>query len=160
MVRSWPAVIPAGRGYVTDILPRAVMDNHDYRPVLDGLDDDVIIAEWDIAFGLEDIERFAAACEAEPGKARVAPYRLYPASTGLASPVWAHRDIDGTWISDGEPACDLFGFGLVYLPLAIVRQHLTDTHGAVSDDTFSRWHHRRYGPTAVQWDVRLTHLHY
>jgi hypothetical protein len=75
-IRTWPERIPPFRGYVVDMMERAVMDT-DYFPVLAALDTDTVIIEWDLAVSLEDMLAFTAACEADPGTVRVAPYRLY-----------------------------------------------------------------------------------
>lgn len=162
-IRTWPERIPPGRSYVVDSLPRVIMAGHDYAPVLAGLDGDTVIVEWDMAVSREDIARFTLFCQAEPGRVHVAPYKLYPVSTNLPGPVWAHRRAAGghPWIAEGMPYCDLFGFGLIYLPNAIVRKYLATDPGMVSDGRFSRWHHAAgLGPVPVHWDVRPVHLHY
>jgi len=166
--RTWPASIPPGRSYVTDQLPRIVMDG-DYRPVLASLEQDTVITEWDLAVSLEDMLAFTAACEADPGTVRVAPYRLYHRKRdGQPVPVWAHQSawhyapLTGRHIGDGEPACDWFGLGLAYLPLAVVQKFLASGPARpVTDKTFSQWHHDAgLGPVPVEWGVRPVHLHY
>lgn len=162
-VRTWPERIPPGRSYVVDGLPRIEMSGHDYGPVLAQLDGDTVIVEWDIAVSAEDKARFEDFCLMTPGKVQVAPYRLYPVSTNLPWPVWAHRLNwkNPPWIVQGEPYCDLFGFGLVYLPHAVVGSYLVTDPGVVSDARFSQWHHAAgLGPVPVHWDVRAVHLNY
>ena len=162
-VRTWPERIPPGRSYVVDGLPRITMRDHDYAPVLGQLDGDTIIAEWDIAVSFEGIARFTEVCEARPERVHVAPYRLYPASTNSVEPVWAHRRVgrNPPWIAEGEPECDLFSFGLVYLPHLVVSKYLATDPGVSGDARFSQWHHNAgLGPVPVCWDVRPIHLHY
>ena len=54
-IRTFPAKIPDNRSYVVDNIPVVYMDKN-YLVVLENLIDDTIIVEWDIAFGLEDVE--------------------------------------------------------------------------------------------------------
>lgn len=162
-IRTWPAVITPDimqRACVSDNTRRVFMDR-DYAPVLAGLADDTVILEWDIAASLEDRQRFAAYVARAPGRIHVAPYRLYPASTGLPAPVWAHRTADLAWIPLRQSWCDLFGLGLAYIPLEIARAFSASCPGRADDTTFSQWHHRQgLGPVPVHWDVRPVHLHY
>lgn len=139
------------------------MSGHNYLPVLEQLDGDTVIAEWDIAFDFVDMAWFTARCLEDPERVRVAPYRLFPESTNLPAPVWAHRRVGRNpgWITDGEQECDLFSFGLVYLPHTVVSKYLATSPETTSDDLFSRWHHRAgLGPVPVAWDVHAVHLHY
>jgi hypothetical protein len=139
------------------------MTDYNYVPVLEQLDGDTVIAEWDIAVSREDIGRFTLFCQAAPELVRVAPYRLYPRSTNLPEPVWAHRRVgrNPPWIAENEPVCDLFSFGLVYLPHAVVSKYLATNPETTGDALFSQWHHGQgLGPVPVAWDVRPTHLHY
>lgn len=165
-VRTWPAVIPEDRAYVVDSLPRITMDSYNYVPVLEQLaasGENTVVIEWDLAVSHEDRERFTARCEALPDCVQVAPYRLYPVSTNLPEPVWAHRHAARRppWIGEDDPECDLFGFGLVYLPHAVVTRHLATGPESTGDAVFSAWHHREgLGPVPVSWDVRPVHLHY
>ena len=162
-VRTWPERIPPGRSYVVDGIPKILMSGHDYAPVLAQLDGDTVIVEWDLAVSPEDIRAFENWCEIDPEEVHVAPYRLYPVSTGLPAPVWAHRRVGraSPWITKGDAECDLFGFGLVYLPLAVVRRHLDAKLGVTGDARFSQWHYGAgLGPVQVHWDVRPIHLHY
>lgn len=165
-VRTWPAKIPLGRAHVVDLLPRIEMDSYNYVPVLEQIADggeDTVIVEWDIAVSFEDRQRFTEICECSPDRVHVAPYRLYPVSTNLPEPVWAHRNANRhpPWIAKYDLECDLFGFGLVYLPHAIVAKYLATSPETTGDAIFSQWHHReRLGPVLVSWDVRPVHLHY
>lgn len=163
-IRTFPAEIPPGRSYVVDGLQRVLMDGYNYVPVFEQLDDDTVIVEWDLALSPDDMAKFTWHCMTQPNRAHVAPYRLYPRSTALPDPVWAHRQAipaGGGWVSDGDPVCQLFGFGLVYLPLGLVRSYLATRPDVTGDSEFSRWHHEHgHGPVPIHWDVRPVHLHY
>ena len=162
-VRTWPTRIPKGRAYVDDLLPKIEMTDYNYVPVLEQLDGDTVIVEWDVAVSREDIALFALLCQLERDQVRVAPYRLYPISTNLPDVVWAHRRFGRLpqWITEGEPYCDLFGFGLVYLPHAVVSKYLETKPEVTGDAIFSQWHHAQgLGPVPVTWDIRPVHLHY
>jgi hypothetical protein len=164
-VRTWPAKIPKDRAHVVDGLEQIVMNDYNYVPVLEQLDGGggTVIIEWDLAVSFEDKERFTRICEGHPKVVHVAPYRLYPRSTNLPKPVWAHRDAgrNPPWISEYDSWCDLFSFGLVYLPHAIVREYLASEPETTGDTLFSQWHHRTgHGPVHVHWAVRPVHLHY
>jgi hypothetical protein len=148
---------------VVDGLPRIEMSGHNYLPVLEQLDGDTVIVEWDLAVSREDTARFTAACQASPGRVRVAPYKLYPISTNLQAPVWAHRRVgrNPPWITPADQECDLFGFGLAYLPHMIVKEYLETGPEVSSDALFSQWHHTvKLGPVPVCWDVQPVHLHH
>lgn len=155
-----------GRAYVVDLLPRIEMRDWNYVPVLQQIAEsgqDTVIVEWDLAVSFEDRGQFTEHCLSDPNRVRVAPYRLYPESTRLPKPVWAHRHTgrNPPWIIWGDNSCDLFSFGLVYLPHAIVSRYLATKPEVTSDALFSQWHHREgLGPVPVAWDVRPVHLHY
>lgn len=173
LVRSWPAVVPEGRSYVQDGIERLVMDRYDYR-ILADVDDDILLLEWDIAVGLDDLERLIERCQSESWRVQVAPYRIYQSLSGRSyyfHPLWAHRRYEGTptegttrIIQVSDLTCHLFGFGCVYLPRNLVRKFLdwyppTDHF---DDVAFSSWHYI-YGPdpeVPVHWDVAAVHLHY
>lgn len=162
-IRTYPPMVhpeDLGRAFIVDTIPHVYMDRN-YVPVFQGLTASTAIVEWDIALSAEDRDRFIGHVEARPGRVHVAPYRLYPVSTGLSEPVWAHRTADLAWIPEGQPWCNLFGLGLAWIPLAITRAFL-DTGPQLADDTaFSQWHHQAgLGPVPVHWDVRPVHLHY
>ena len=177
-IRSWPAVIPAGRAYVQDDLERLVLADYDYTP-LGAIDDDVIVLEWDMAVSHEDRLAFEAICRDAPAQVHVAPYRLY---LRYRAPCWAHRRVNAAgveaWVDEGEAVCDYFSFGLTYLPHALIDQFLAApapergrppflplnrlTDCRFHDQTFSVWH-RWHGPQTrvpIAWDVRPVHLHY
>lgn len=171
LVRSWPRQTPAGRNYVVDDAPRLVNDNYDYRGLVE-LDDDVIQLDWDTAISREDLETFAALARLAPIRVLVAPVLVYPDSRrGLFRPVWNLRRYEGDtlrYVTEWEPTCHLFGFGMVYLPRDLLvgfadtfAEQLTDGSIRFDDTGFAAWHHRVVDPeTAIAWQVRPVHLHY
>lgn len=157
LLRSWPATIPHGRAHVEDDIPKLVIDGYDYGP-LRTLEQDVLLLEWDIAVGQEDLRAFARRAAARSDDVLVAPYRLYPDGTDLPEPVWAHRRNYLTFVDEDEPDCWMFGFGMVYLPKHLVAAF----DGPIFDDgRFSEWHAQKVGkPVPIAWDVRPVHLNY
>lgn len=144
------------------------MDDHDYR-CLDAIDDDVLLLEWDIAVGREDLAEFAARAAAAPDRVLVAPYRLYFfASERERPPVWAHRRYEGTpetgslrHATPADETCHLWGLGMTYLPRAVVRRFLDAWPGHFSDVSLSGWHYRNVEQDVpITWDIRPVHLHY
>lgn len=175
LVRSWPTTIPEGRAYVVDDIPKFMMGGEespefDYRGLLD-LDDDVVLIEWDIAVGGEDLVLFMARAKAEPDQVRVAPYLLYRGGRDGRPqiPFYCHR-IRGpgarSWATREDTHCQMFGFGLVYLPAALLRAFVAqmDPKSHFGDSEFSRWHMRHAPPhlraVPIDWDLKLVHLHY
>jgi hypothetical protein len=161
--RTWPSTIPDGRNYVVDRLPKAYMkDNTSYEQVLTNLYESSVLVEWDIVIDPDIVRVFNFHIDSAPDTVHVAPYRLYPTSTKLEHTVWAHRAFKygiSYWIDAGEVRCDLFSFGLVYIPYEIVQS--APKEALRNDDVFSNWYHREYGlRTPVHWDVRPIHLHY
>jgi hypothetical protein len=172
LIRSFPATIPAGRAYVVDDMPRHLMHDYDYRWLGD-VDDDVLLLEWDIAVGAEELEAFVAAVAAEPKRVRVAPYRIHESLTGKTyhcHPLWAHRrylnqDRNTRFIVGPEDeTCHLFGFGMTYLPRHLIRGFMAWRPGLPFGDTeFSGWHYmfnRDDREVVVDWSVHVVHLHY
>lgn len=177
LLRSWPATIPpAGahgpvRAHVVDGLDRLVMEDFDYRCLAD-VDDDVLLIEWDLAVGAEDLDEMICRCRAAPEKVRVAPYRLYMSQSGLphpTGPLWAHRRYEGDpqtgstrFVRPTDPACHLFGLGLTYLPRWVIAGICADWDGYVNDTNLSSWHYRNAPDVEVpiEWDIRPVHLHY
>jgi hypothetical protein len=172
LLRSWPARIPEGRNYVTDSIDRLVISNHDYRP-LGGIDDDVLLLEWDIAVDLEQLQAFAERARERTGRVLVAPYRIPADLYHLPAPCWAHRRWDGTGqgtvvpegarpVETGDATCNLFGLGMCYLPRALVRRFLADGYAThFGDKEFSMWHYQRVTrDVPIMWAVRPVHLNY
>lgn len=168
LVRSWPAVVPEDRPHVVDGIDRFIMDRYDYRQLGD-VGDDVVLIEWDLALDRPDLERFMQRAADNPEQVRVAPYLLYPASTGKREPHYCHkiRVGDNRWVTGPEdPVCQMFGFGLVYLPRVLILKFLETLirNRRFSDVTFSHWHWRRAPrvnrDVPIDWDVRPVHVHY
>lgn len=172
IVRSWPRVIPEGRNYVVDQIPRLIIENHDYKP-LAAIDDDLLLIEWDIAVGQEDLRHFAAHAAEDPDRVLVAPYRIYADAYNLPADIWAHRRWDGTGagtisptgavpVATGDPVCNLFGLGMVYLP-RVIHQEFADLAKSshFGDTQISMWHYQFVAEDVpICWDVRPVHLHY
>lgn len=169
-IRTYPrggrcGIQRADRSWIIDHTCRPIEMDRDYRPVLAELRADSVIMEWDIAASCEDRARFAAACLESPGQVRVAPYRVYPVSTGLARSEWVHRrlTVNGgqRWVDEGEASCDWFGLGMTYLPLQLARRCLAETVGYLDDAAISRWHCEAVAaPVPIDWSCRPVHLHY
>ena len=169
LLRSWPATVPPGRAYVHDAVPRLVMRDYDYR-ILGDVDDDVLLIEWDLAIGKDDLVEFADRARATPDRVLVAPYRLYAYSSDRdrPAPVWAHRRYIGTpetgqlvHVAEGDPVAHLWGLGLTYLPRQVIAAFLAAWSGDVSDGSMSGWHYRNVEPgVPITWDIRPVHLHY
>jgi hypothetical protein len=172
LIRSWPRHVPDGRSYVVDGADRWVMDNCDYRPLFETVDDDVLLLEWDIAVSKEDVTHFAALAAKDPGRVLVAPYRIYYERL-LPEPVWAHRRWGGeprgmahpagaTPVTTGAATCNLFGLGMVYLPRDLMRA-CADARwsNSIGDVQFSMWHHAHVErDVPICWDVHPVHLNY
>lgn len=176
LVRSWPAQIPEGRAHVVDDIPRFIMGQpgdrqFDYRRLVE-LDDDVVLIEWDIAVGGEQLATFMARAKADPDQIRVAPYKLYRRASrqhGGQIPFYVHRirtQAARSWTKPGDTHCQMFGFGLIYLPQTLIRAFVAqmDPASHFGDSEFSRWHmrnapaHLRNVP--IDWDCEAVHLHY
>lgn len=175
LVRSWPHNIPEGRAYVVDDIPKFIMGGpgatqYDYRGLAD-LNDDVVLIEWDIAVGGLELARFMERAKAEPDRVRVAPYHLYRGGRNGRSPLlpfYCHRvraPGTKTWVKGPtDTHCNMFGFGLVYLPRDLIRRFVAQLPAAskFGDTEFSRWHMRnaKHRDVPIDWDVPLVHLHY
>lgn len=125
------------------------------------------LIEWDMAISREDKEQWEQIVPRYGEDfVQVAPYRLYPKSTGLDEIVWAHRTKlmvpEETWILEGEPFCDSFSFGMVWLPMPLVRAFKpAPSDPRFTDVNFSIWHQQNVlQRVPVHWQVRPTHLHY
>lgn len=172
LIRTVPSTIPENRHYVIDSIDRVPIQNYDMH-FLTEYDDDVILLEWDIAVGKHDIFNFIQHCLAAPNLVHVAPYPLYPESLDeLVAPVWAHREMTNPmplqlrWIDYGEPVCDIFSTGMIFLPRHIIRlmgqsDDLITWHHNINDSKLAFWYYHEYGiKVPVHWDVRPIHLHY
>jgi len=170
LIRSWPFSVPPGRAHVDDSIERLVIDNYGYQP-LNRIDDDVLLLEWDIAVERGELRTFARLARETPDSVIVAPYRLYYPE--LPQPVWAHRKWDGNppganhpegarHVLSGDPFCNLFGLGMIYLPRKIVRAFFEARYSThVGDVEFSMWHYRNVSQRVpIAWNVRPVHLNY
>jgi len=185
LVRSWPAVVPENRPHIVDGMDRVLIDKYDYRPLAD-LNDDVLLIEWDIAVGREEILHFAEHAEREPDRVLTAPYKLYRDSNYRDH--WPDPDNPWVWMLNhwvgegsrpngaqgetipgtqtlmpqvGDPTCNGFGFGLVYLPRDLIRAFVATGPEHFGDVSFSVWHHNNVRPDVpICWHVRPVHLHF
>jgi hypothetical protein len=86
----------------------------------------------------------------------------------LDAAIWAHRREPGNVpVTPADPVCHRFGFGMVYLPRALLAAFADDwlahnPYGNLTDETFSGWHYQIQTDPDVPicWDVRPVHLHY
>lgn len=157
---------------MVDDVERLVIDNHHYGPLAD-VDDDVLLLEWDIAVGQEELRHFASRAAKTPDRVLVAPYRIYADVYNLPADVWAHRAWNGDGVGtispngalpvrDGAPSCNLFGLGMVYLPRTVIQAYFKTCWGAQFGDTqFSMWHYQHIArEVPIAWEVRPVHLNY
>ena len=99
---------------------------------------DLVILEQDLVPSCEQLEAF----EACPYEVCVQAYRIYPCSTRLPNPVYAHRVKDSSreppfrWIEDGEEWADRWGLGLARISENVCRDFPLDRFYGDS-----RWHH-------------------
>jgi hypothetical protein len=172
LLRSWPRTIPDNRSYVVDDIERLVIDNHHYGPLAD-IDDDVLLLEWDIACGQEELLQFASHARINPDQVLVAPYRIYADTYHLPCDIWAHRTWNGDGagtviphgaqpVRDGAATCNLFGLGMAYLPRAIHRTFASVAWSSQFGDTqFSMWHYQHVAQDVpIAWEVRPVHLNF
>lgn len=175
LVRSWPIDPPEDHPQIFDDCELVYIDAVDYTPLLQ-LNDNVLHLDWDVAVGRNELRAFAAKCKAEPELVRVAPTMNYvtrhfrsrknfPTTTQWM--VWKQTGGGRESINPGDPACDYFAFGMVYLPLWALKQYKTDCpRERFYDQSFSKWHfkyHGGYGTSPgvpVEWDTHAVHLNY
>lgn len=171
LIRSFPATVPEGRAYVADDAERHLNAGYSYRGLV-AYGDDLIHLDWDMAVGREDLEHFAEHARRNPDRPLVGPQRVDVGDgrRHLTAPLWNMRSYDGDrlrHVERGDPTCDLFGFGLVYLPGKWLRafedqwRPELDAGTIRFDDTgFAGWIYRQIGPSPICWDVHPVHLHY
>lgn len=156
IVRSFPKVVPPGRAYVQDDLERFYMSEYDYQPLADFAgDDDIVLLEWDIAVSRYDLGMFIGRAHVHAGP-MVAPYDLTRPGT------WPHWRVQGSEvrrIHKGEPECEYFGLGLVYLPNYVLKEY--PVGHPMTDGTLSRWFQssEHAQPVPIDWGTTVTHLH-
>jgi hypothetical protein len=61
---------------VDDLIERLVITNHDYARLRE-LEDDIVLLEWDVAVGREELRDFMIRARTFPNDVLVAPYRIY-----------------------------------------------------------------------------------
>lgn len=174
IIRSWPSpdqAVAATRPRVIDDCERIyVPAANSYRELLT-VGTDFIHLDWDVAVGRNELRAFAAKCHAESAKVRVAPYQGYLDYGWLRHRSDADTSFWNLWriegeqrfpVRTGEPFCNLFGFGFVYIPYKIFRAYAdTVKDGVIRDIGFGYWYWETTGqPVPVEWDVRTVHLHY
>lgn len=149
------------------------MDGYDYA-VLADVGDDVLLIEWDLAVGAEELVAFARRAVAEPDRVLFAPYRLYPGCSIKAPGVgpqwaaWRYRGNDQRnggleQVQPGDLTAHVTGLGMVYLPEKLIRRYLAerDPSWGFSDIAFCGWHYRTIArDIALDWSARPVHLHY
>jgi hypothetical protein len=171
LVRSFPEEVPAARNYVVDDAERLLNRDQDYRGLVD-FGEDLIHLDWDVAVAREDLEAFAKRARANPAQVLVAPYLIYPSPVrfGLQSPVWScKRYLPGNQsmrhCTPVDATAHLFGFGMVYLPAALLAG-FGEVLGSAQfprfgDMEFAGWHHAHVSQEVeLAWDVRPVHVHY
>jgi hypothetical protein len=157
---------------------------YSYWPLFEQVTENFCLIEWDMAISLEDRQLFEKYCREQPDRVHVAPYRSYAYRNSYQIYEYMHRTSHKFFVEEGEPYCFYFGFGLIYLPLAMVKDYMADCEaervvetdwqvpfklypgpmrgGATNDCSFSYWHatSTNMEPVPVHWDVRPVHLHY
>lgn len=175
LVRSWPRDEPGEfHAHIVDNSDKVYIPAVDYRPLRD-VDDDVIHMDWDVAVGRNELRAFAQKCVAEPDIVRVAPTMVNPTRVQRGNPGAKFKD---TWLvfkqmplgreslEPGEPYCDYYGFGMVYLPRWTI-VGFTDylkargDYESFLDSTFDVWYRKVSGKRVpVEWDTNAVHINY
>lgn len=164
--------------------PYFAENSYGYWGLFERATEDFILIEWDIALSLEDRLRFESLCQERPDHVQVAPYRHYFYRNNFRDYAWMHRSGPMNFVNEGDPFCFYFGFGLIYLPLDVVKQYIKDANdyrtivsergteyklnpgappiGATFDCLFSDWYATvtNMRPVPIHWDVRPIHLNY
>lgn len=168
--RSWPETVPEGRAYVQDGLPRLLMRDCNYStlPSFQPWPDDqpgFFMLEWDVALDGRQRDMFVEHAMERPERILVAPYWKQYIIKARRPPEWRqlHRSELNRPIKDGTPRADLFGFGCIYMPQAVLNDWLASnwpgSAGGFTDSTFSHWHLATHGQVHVDWSVHPQHLH-
>src|ERR1700733_3447866 len=158
ILRSFPnETPPPGRGYVVDAIERFPQPAFDYTE-LKNYGDDLVILEWDIAVSSLDLARFAGRAFGGQWPA-VAPF--FNRDTGKVMH-WRQEETGLRPIWRNEPDCDLFGFGLVYLPWWVIRDYPLGYGGSsiLSDGSLPGWlrEHAAWKPIPVDWNTTVVHI--
>ena len=170
LIRSFPREIPTGNpggcNHVIDDAERMVNWNYDYSGLL-AYQDDIVQIDWDTAVSREDLVIFAERAKLTPESVLVAPMPIYPDNRpGLTKPHWnCCRRINPVTpdllreVDRNDSECDLFGFGMIYLPLKMIQGFALTTR-FFSDRGFAEWHNNQHGSAKLIWDIHPIHLHY
>lgn len=180
IVRTYPTLNPEtlrGRNRIEDEYSRHYMNDYDNQGLIT-LKDNLVVLEWDMAVDPEELELFCAMAEENPDEIIVAPYKI-PVDTAPNTAetvdqgfVYVHRIVtnDATlsfrWVRPGDWQCDLFGFGMIYLPHELMKEFVADPSSSphdlrMTDTNFSIWFYRKYRQKVnIAWQVRPIHLHY
>jgi hypothetical protein len=65
-------------------------------------------------------------------------------------------------VQTGDPYCNLFGLGMVYLPYNMVCNYIAAKHAShFGDVEFLMWHYRNVKKNVpISWETPAVHLHY
>lgn len=161
-VRSFPTEpLPPGRAYVQDDLPRVLTPlGCDYGYTLGVLQaDGVVLLEWDVAVDGYELAGFTEHALRTPDVPLSAPFKIGDGPNRR----WANAVGNGDRfrpVTVGEPWCYWFGFGLVYLPMKLIKGFLEarqpGSQSQFTDSNFNRWWNHG---AMIDWSVRPTHLH-
>ena len=128
----------------------------DFRGLRD-ITDDIVLIEWDVAVDKRNLVRFAALAEGRDWPV-VAPHYKVEGDTIH----WVHF-WKGQPVQPGDPECDQFAPGLVYLPGGLLRDcPLSDKWSPVMNEgVISRYLRSRpdWRPVPIAWDITTVHLH-
>lgn len=141
--RSWPYPVEqpdyAFTPHVNDTLPKLLMHSYDYRSVENWPTDTpgICLLEWDVALDVPSRNWFSQIAARNSHLVHVATYYM------------GQNDSDYR-----------YGFGCVYLPLAIVNIFLSANVGyAFSDGNFFNWYRQLYGEPVHVFGIHPQHLH-
>lgn len=174
LVRSWPEDMTGLEEHprVIDNCERFYMPSIDYSRLLD-LDDSVLLLEWDVVVGKDELRAFAKKCLAEPDEVRVAPTRQYSTRQWRDQKrfnfneewfVYKRMNIGRKSLEYGEPFCNEFAFGLIYLPYWTIKGFMDQKVPGTQfrDREFVMWFNKatNFHPVPVEWDTNAIHMNY
>jgi hypothetical protein len=136
---------------------------YDYSGLVE-YDDDIIQIDWDTAVSKADLALFGQIAREDMTTVLVAPCLVYEDAphgkyirTEWNATVFVGPD--ARQVCEDDDRCDLFGFGMIYLPRDVIRAF--SATGYPFDDThFANWHSGQYGSARLTWKVRPVHLNY
>lgn len=164
IMRSFPlpGKMPPGRAYVHDDLtklytPCSPLGSADFSALRD-LAEPVILIEWDVAVDRANLARFAAMAEGRDWPI-VAPHYKIDEGGKLH---WVHF-WRGLPVLPGDPECDQFAPGLVYLPAGLLADCPGSDEGCevMNEGVIGRYLRSRpdWRPVPIAWDITTVHLH-